>query len=193
MIRTLSLIKRRPDLTRAAFRDHYETTHAPLALPLMSGLLRYVRYHLEEVCEGDVFFDVMSAFWYRDAQATEKLMAALASEVGRPIREDELKFMDKEANRFFPVSEQKMVSGEEGDEHLFVLLRKPEAMTRYDFAVEWTRFDAPPFLESLGQVEFALMRDFFPMEPTKSETKAPSPSELPFNSVLQVRTREAPS
>ena len=30
MIRTLSLIKRRPDITRDAFREHYETVHAPL-------------------------------------------------------------------------------------------------------------------------------------------------------------------
>ena len=45
MIRTLSLIKRRPDITRDAFREHYETVHAPLALPFMDGLERYVRYH----------------------------------------------------------------------------------------------------------------------------------------------------
>ena len=62
MIRTLSLIKRRPDIERAAFREHYETVHAPLALPHMEGLVRYVRYHLEDELLGDVGFDVVSAF-----------------------------------------------------------------------------------------------------------------------------------
>ena len=32
------MLVRRPDITRQQFRDHYEETHAPLALPLMKAL-----------------------------------------------------------------------------------------------------------------------------------------------------------
>ena len=130
MIRTLSLIKRRPDITRDAFREHYETVHAPLALPYMDGLVRYVRYHLEAELFGAVGFDVVSAFWYRDAESTAKMMDVLASEAGKPILEDELTFMDKPANTFFPVSERWLVpesaaegAASEGDLHDWILVR----------------------------------------------------------------------
>ena len=122
MIRTLSLIKRRPDITRDAFREHYETVHAPLALPYMDGLVRYVRYHLEAEFHGTIGFDVISAFWYRDAESTAKLMTILASDEGKPILDDELTFMDKPANVFFPVSERMIEKGEEGEAHTLSLI-----------------------------------------------------------------------
>ncbi len=183
MIQTLSLIKRRPDLERAAFRNHYETTHAPLALPLMTGLVRYVRYHLEEELLGEVGFDVLSAFWYRDAEATRTLMEALQGEAGKPILADELKFMDKAANTFFPVSERVLIDGEEGDEHVFVLVKKPESVSRYDCSAKLLADHWPRLLEGFEQVEFAFLRDTFPMRGDDRGEDA----DLRYNAILQVR------
>lgn len=177
MIKTLSLIKRRSDLDRSAFRDHYESTHAPLALPHMTGLVRYVRYHIEEDLLGPVGFDVLSAFWYRDAESTAAMMEVLKSEAGKPILEDEQKFMDKPANRFFPVSERWLREGEEGDEHVFVLVGKPEAMSRYDASTRIAEDHFPKLLEGCEGPEFALLRDAFPMEG----------GEAPWDAVLQLR------
>ena len=176
MIKTLSLIKRRPDLERSAFRDHYEGTHAPLALPFMTGLVRYVRYHLEETLFGEPGFDVISAFWYRDSDATTKMMERLESEEGRPLREDELLFMDKPANRFFPVSERPLVEGEEGDSHVWVLVRKPEDVSRFDASARMVRDHWPRLEAGLGEVGYALLRDAFPVEG----------GALPYHSVLQL-------
>ena len=176
MIRTLSLIKRRPDITRDAFRDHYETVHAPLALPYMEGLERYVRYHLEAELLGEVGFDVISAFWYRDAESTAKLMEILASDEGKPILEDELTFMDKPANRFFPVSERLLVDGEEGDVHDWVLVRKPEALDRSEASKVLVRDHLPGLLKACDGLRFALLRDAFPV----------AGGEIPHNAVLQV-------
>ena len=176
MIRTLSLIKRRPDITRDAFRDHYETVHAPLALPYMEGLERYVRYHLEAERLGEVGFDVISAFWYRDAESTAKLMEILASDEGKPILEDELTFMDKPANRFFPVSERLLVDGEEGDVHDWILVRKPEALDRSEASKVLVRDHLPGLLKACDGLRFALLRDAFPV----------AGGEIPYNAVLQV-------
>lgn len=164
MIRTLALIKRRRDLDRDAFRNHYETVHAPLALPLMEGLCRYVRYHVRDVIVGEPGFDVLSAFWYRDADATARLMERLASEEGRPIHEDEEKFMDRAANQFVPVSERPLVSGEEGDAHDWLLLARPDAVSRTDFSRRFVRDDWPSLTKGAGSPPFALLRDAFPME-----------------------------
>jgi hypothetical protein len=69
MIKTLALIKRRDGIDRVSFREHYETTHVPLALPVLEGLLRYARYHIESNVWGDFRFDVLTAFWYRHKSA----------------------------------------------------------------------------------------------------------------------------
>jgi uncharacterized protein (TIGR02118 family) len=187
VIKTLSLIKRRSDLDRAAFRNHYETSHAPLALPLMKGLVRYVRYHLEEDLLGDVGFDVLSAFWYKDAQAVSNVMETMQGEAGKPILADEQKFMDKPANIFFPVSERLLNRGEEGDEHVFVLVRKPADLSRYDGAAQLANEHIPKLLEGFLDADFALLRDAFPMrsgDPAEAEAEE---AALRYNAVLQVR------
>lgn len=180
MVKTLSLIKRRPDLSREAFREHYESVHAPLAVPLMKGLDRYVRYHVESVRHGEVVFDVLSGFWYRDADAPAATMERLEGEDGRGIREDEQKFMDAAGNRFFAVSERLLVDGEEGEGHLFVLVAKPEAQSRSECSTRLVRDHWPELEELLAGVEFALLRDAFPVAGTP----------LPWNAVLQVRAAE---
>ncbi len=176
VIRTLSLIKRRPDITRDAFREHYETVHAPLALPLMEGLARYVRYHLEAELRGEIGFDVISAFWYRDAESTAKLMETLASDAGKPILEDELTFMDKPANTFFSVSERRLVDGEEGDVHDWILVGKPDSLDRSEASKVLVRDHLPELLKGCDGLRFALLRDAFPM-PERA---------LRYNAVLQV-------
>ncbi|MCB9725920.1 MAG: EthD domain-containing protein [Spirochaetaceae bacterium] len=178
MIRTLGLIKRRADLDRAAFREHYESVHAPLALPHMTGLLRYVRYHVESELFGRPPFDVVSAFWYRDKAAIDAVFATLeGSEAGAAIRADELTFMDKPGNRILPVSERRIVDGEEGDEHFFLFVRRPTETARFDASARLYR-DRWPSLVAAARADWALLRDGFPM----------GGGEPVWDSVLQLRT-----
>jgi uncharacterized protein (TIGR02118 family) len=105
-VKTLALIVRRPDLSRAAFRAHYEAVHAPLATPLLSGLLRYVRHHVLGEIHGAPPFDVVTSFVYRDAAAARAVMARVAGPEAEALRQDELTFMDKPRNTFFAVREE---------------------------------------------------------------------------------------
>src|SRR5262245_64437837 len=108
-MKTLALIARRPDTSRDSFRDHYEDVHAPLAVrTLLEGTTRYVRNHLREELFGRPGFDVVTAFWYRDAAAAISVMKRTESPAGEPILRDELTFMDKPANTFFAVAEHAM-------------------------------------------------------------------------------------
>lgn len=104
MIRMLALLVRRPDLSRDAFRSHYEGQHAPLALPLLDGVRHYVRNHVAPGLDaGRCPFDVLSEFGYESQAAVTAVAARLDSERGEAIREDERRFMDKPRNRFFPL------------------------------------------------------------------------------------------
>lgn len=102
MMRTLALLVRRPDLTRYAFRNHYEDTHVALAEPLLDEAIHYVRNHVQAVTSGaPVDFDVLSEFGYPGVRELDRLMSRLALDEGRAIAEDERRFMDKPRNRFF--------------------------------------------------------------------------------------------
>ena len=83
MIRVLAFMVRRPDLTRDQFRDHYERTHVPTALPILAGTTHYVRHHIREELFGRPNFDCMSAFEYRDAAAMHAVFAKSEGAGGR--------------------------------------------------------------------------------------------------------------
>jgi uncharacterized protein (TIGR02118 family) len=106
MGKTIGLMPKRPDISRAAFRDHYENRHAPLALPLFP-FTKYVRNHVVESDPDPVGFDCLSEFWVDDVETVHRLMA---SDVGDTMREDERRFTDQP--RIAPaVAEETLVAG----------------------------------------------------------------------------------
>jgi hypothetical protein len=178
VIPILALIKGLPELSRDAFREHYEKIHCPLALEQVDRLERYVRYHVERDLHGAVHFDVLTAFWYPDEKEVNRVLELLAGEAGAAIRADELTFMDKPANRFFPVSERRLAAGEEGDEHTFVLLSRPGGMSRFECSKGLVRDHWPALCKRLvSPPTFALLRDAFPMDGR----------EPPCDAVFQIR------
>jgi uncharacterized protein (TIGR02118 family) len=106
MLKIIALIKRRADVSRAEFRRHYEEIHAPLALRHLDQMSAYVRNHVtSELAGGPAGFDCLSEFWYADRAALRRLLAYLQSDAAEPIRRDEISFMSKAENVFFPVEE----------------------------------------------------------------------------------------
>lgn len=107
MIRVLALLVRRPDLSREAFRDHYERTHAPLALPLLGdGVRHYLRNHVVPGLDAERCpFDVLSEFGYADGPAMKGVFARLTAPdaEAEAVRADELRFLDKPRNTFFRI------------------------------------------------------------------------------------------
>ena len=79
---------RRPDLTRAAFRTHYETRHAPLALGKFP-FEKYIRNHVVASDPDPIGFDCLSEFWVGDVAEIHKIMAG---PIGDIMKEDERRF-----------------------------------------------------------------------------------------------------
>jgi hypothetical protein len=163
MIKVLALIKRLPTLDRKAFRDHYEGQHVVVAKPLLPHLVRYARHHVEEELHGRVDFDVVTSFGYPDKSALDAMFATLASDAAGPILEDERRFMDKPANRFFEVSERVWTPGEEEDESIFVFVARPHGETRTETSRRLVRDAWPALLERAPTLRYAIVRDAFPM------------------------------
>lgn len=176
MVKVLALIKRLPTIDRKSFCDHYENTHVEVARPLLRHLVRYARHHIEEDLYGDVDFDVITSFGYPDKAALDAMFATLASDAAQPILEDERRFMDKPANRFFEVSERVWKEGDEQDRSIFVFVARPQDMTRTECSRRLIRDDWPALVESIEKLRFAIVRDAFPM----------AERPVPFDGVMQL-------
>jgi uncharacterized protein (TIGR02118 family) len=130
-MKTVVLFRRRPDLTRDAFRDYYETRHAPLAVQLVR-FDKYVRNHL--VTPGESDFDVLSEFWLADPRAAATLDASPA---GTALRADAAEFMGKESYR--AMASEELIAGEprtceDGVTRKYILLMtRPSNLAQAEF------------------------------------------------------------
>jgi uncharacterized protein (TIGR02118 family) len=99
MIKVMFMIKRKPGLTVADFREHWLKVHAPIALEEMKPR-RYVQCHtidsVYNFCEPQ--WDGIGHLWFDDAEAAERKMAAAAR--SKALAEDRDKFIGRSLNLF---------------------------------------------------------------------------------------------
>jgi EthD domain len=103
----LLFLKRRPGMSREAFRDYYEHQHMPMAMKYMAGPTRYMRRYLEpspDMPEPD--FDVITEIWFTDRKTLDMVIHAMAKDMMPPeVIADEEKLFDRSASRAYAVSE----------------------------------------------------------------------------------------
>jgi uncharacterized protein (TIGR02118 family) len=107
MHKLLIVMKRKPGMSVADFRDYYENRHVPLCMPLMGAAAkRYVRRYLEPSAAGEPPFDVITELWF-DSQAAVDATLAMFATGATPdfIAADEEQFLDRSATRAYAVSE----------------------------------------------------------------------------------------
>jgi uncharacterized protein (TIGR02118 family) len=148
-VKTLAFIVRRAGTTPDAFRNHYESVHAPLALPLLDGLRRYVRHHVRNQIVGGAPFDCMTSFWWRPSTAFDALMARLDSEAGAALRRDEESFMNRPEQESFPVAE----GAADEPEHrlaanLLILVKRPPEAHLEEFTKGYEKQSLPELISS---------------------------------------------
>lgn len=101
MLKTVVLIKRRPDLTPAQFLTHWRE-HAKLAAAL-PNMRRYLQNHVEpDLLPGLSQFDGVAESWWDDAEAIRGLRGSAAL---RAMRDDEPNFIDPSATQTLVVRE----------------------------------------------------------------------------------------
>jgi uncharacterized protein (TIGR02118 family) len=106
MMKTIGLMPKRQDISRAAFRDHYENRHAPLALGKFP-FEKYVRNHVVESDPDPIGFDCLSEFWVDNVA---EIYTIMAGPIGDIMREDELRFTDQ-PNIGPAVAEETLLAG----------------------------------------------------------------------------------
>ena len=89
MIKTVGLLTRRPDISRAEFHRHWREVHAPLVLAL-PGVRRYVQCRPVEGPGIEAEYDGIAEVWYDDL---ESLRVTLESPEYQDLMDDEKNFM----------------------------------------------------------------------------------------------------
>jgi hypothetical protein len=104
VLKIVGLFKRKPGISREAFREYYETKHVKLfeqhvALP---GVLRFSRRYLTQIdgmssplptTTGG--YDVIMEVWYKDRELFESLRSKPNPEFTKIAIEDEEQFIDR--------------------------------------------------------------------------------------------------
>lgn len=77
IVKSFAILRKKPDMTTEAFRDHWQRVHGPLVARL-PGLIRYVQYHVHSVPrEGyqpqDDPIDGIVEAWFASAEAVQQL------------------------------------------------------------------------------------------------------------------------
>lgn len=114
MIIKLGYYKRKAGLTHAEFSAHWTNIHGPLIRQIPDidrHLIRYVQHHLTpepgvEVPPG-MDFDGFSEAWFADQAACDAVFADPFFQSA--VIEDEAKFIDMAATRWYVVDEQRTI------------------------------------------------------------------------------------
>lgn len=114
MIKIVTLLKRKPGMSRDAFIAHYEQVHAPLAVTLIPGLVGYRRSYIDPSRPAfgqnseSPGFDAITELLFADEAAYEGALAAFARpEVAAAIAADEENLFDRTCIKAYVVEEHR--------------------------------------------------------------------------------------
>lgn len=149
MLKVMTLFLKRPDLTRAQFRDYYEGHHVAMGLAANKyfGFTKYVRNHVVAASPSPPArpfpeFDCFSEYTFRDVDAAVEAQKFMLTPGGKALADDELNFLDMSYHPSFGSAET-LVAG---------VPRTVDAGTTRKWALVIARgegIDAPEFLRSV--------------------------------------------
>ena len=93
MIKSITLVYRKEEITHEEFNRHLKEQHAPLVAKSMPGLRRYVHNYFVEMPGKEYDGDGIIEMWYDDIESYQKAMNFLNSPAGKPLIEDGAKFV----------------------------------------------------------------------------------------------------
>ena len=112
MIKVVTMLTRKPGMSREAFIEHYETHHRKIGEKYLSGFaVKYQRRYLQSAGfrgqEGATPpFDVLMEIWYPDQDTLDAALAVLSTdEAQAEIMADEERLFDRDLIRSYMVEE----------------------------------------------------------------------------------------
>ena len=112
MIKVVTLLTRKPGMSREAFIEHYETHHRKIGEKYLGGFaVKYQRRYLNVAdatnhAPTELPFDVLMEIWFPDQHTMDAAMALIASASAQEeIAADEERLFDRDLIRSYTVEE----------------------------------------------------------------------------------------
>ena len=112
MIKLITLLSRKTDLTRDQFIEHYETQHRIIGEKYLSGFaVKYQRRYLNVAGSANhaplaLPFDVLMEIWFPDQAAMDAAMQLIASDAAQAeIVADEERLFERDQTRSYVAEE----------------------------------------------------------------------------------------
>jgi len=105
MIKVISLIFKKPDLTDEDFSGYWKEKHGPLAGKVIPGLRKYTQNHFLKLPGLKYQGNGLVELWFDDLEGVKKYLAWRQSEAARPLLDDEEKFIDRSKTVRYVVEE----------------------------------------------------------------------------------------
>ena len=110
MVKVIAMLKRKDGLTLEEFLRYWQDQHGLLLLKLFPGLQKCVQNSPVRLPGGrELQFDGIVELWFDDLESWRKAADFYLGDEGKPIRDDEEKFLDKSKLVFF-IAEEKLVT-----------------------------------------------------------------------------------
>ena len=183
MRKRISLKTRRPDLSREAFRSHYEGAHVPLGLTFIDRFhwRRYRRNHVLSSRGLPVGFDCYTEFWVDEKEDDSALTEFVQSPEFQVLNDDDARFLDVTQRVSFDVREVSLLGSADETDATDVRVTIGIALRDGATAAESTSALAERILETLGaRVLSATLDARLGTEPT-----GPPPA-APFDGLLRL-------
>ena len=99
MVKVFGLLKRNSNMSFEEFKKYYYERHAPMALKVMpqsllAGIKSYMHNYVMKIGESESRYDAVTEIVYCDLDCFKKCNEWYLSEAGKPLRDDEEKFID---------------------------------------------------------------------------------------------------
>lgn len=106
MVKLIAVVKMKPGMSAEEFSRYWREHHGPLAMKLLPGVRRYVQNHSVRLGRsGEPQIDGVVELWFDSLEDQRKCAEFWASEAGKPIRDDEARFIDTSTMYFFVAEE----------------------------------------------------------------------------------------
>jgi uncharacterized protein (TIGR02118 family) len=110
MPKLFAFITARPDLSREAFVDYYETQHAPLVRRLLPMIVDYRRNYVNDdllpFSDSERDYDVITEMWFESDEQLEAFWSRIRQpDVLAEIRRDEANFLISDRTRMIGADE----------------------------------------------------------------------------------------
>ena len=105
MIKVISLIFKKPDLTDEGFARYWKEKHGPLAGKVIPGLRKYTQNHFLKLPGLKYEGNGLVELWFDDLESVKTYLAWRQSDAARPLSDDEEKFIDRSKTVRYVVEE----------------------------------------------------------------------------------------